>query len=58
MDVQAWLESAQEDATRREMPELIPLLAGLATSTQALRDADEALRLLVKPADTEGSQDQ
>jgi hypothetical protein len=40
------------------MPELIPLLAGLATSTQALRDADEALRLLVKPADAEGSQDQ
>src|SRR4030095_101456 len=35
-----WLENALRDADRRELPELRPLLEGLAKSTTALRAAD------------------
>jgi hypothetical protein len=35
-----WLASAIEDADRRGLPELKPLLEGLARSTAALREAD------------------
>jgi len=38
--VAAWLQSAVEDAERRGLPELKPLLEGLAESTIALRAAD------------------
>ncbi|HEY3384149.1 MAG TPA: hypothetical protein VGK32_20510 [Vicinamibacterales bacterium] len=38
--VDAWLRSAVEDAERRGLPELRPLLEGLARSTIALRSAD------------------
>jgi hypothetical protein len=42
MTVSAWLESACADAKRRGLPELEPLLEGLARAMQSLRDADEA----------------
>lgn len=35
-----WLAAAEADADRRGLPELKPLLQGLATSTAALRAAD------------------
>ena len=41
MTVDAWLAAAQEDARQRGLPELVPLLAGLATSMAALRHADD-----------------
>ncbi|MGE0042071.1 MAG: hypothetical protein AB7H88_04970 [Vicinamibacterales bacterium] len=40
MTVQEWLEMAQADAVRRGMPELAPILEGLAKATEALRAAD------------------
>ena len=40
MDINDWLEAAKADAVKRQMPELIPLLEGLAASTTALRKAD------------------
>jgi hypothetical protein len=42
-DVAAWLARATADADARGLPELRPLLEGLARSTTALRDADPAL---------------
>ena len=47
MDVAHWLKAACEDAERRGLPGLRPLLETLARSTAALRDADRAAR----PAD-------
>lgn len=38
--VTAWLKAAVEDADRRGLPELKPLLEALAQSTLALRAAD------------------
>jgi hypothetical protein len=35
-----WLAAAEADAERRGLPELKPLLQGLAASTTALRAAD------------------
>lgn len=35
-----WLAAAEADADRRGLPELKPLLRGLAQSTAALRAAD------------------
>jgi hypothetical protein len=40
MDIDSWLEAAIEDAERRGLPELKPLLEGLAQATRALRAAD------------------
>ena len=40
MTVADWLRSAIEDAERRGLPELKPLLEALAKSTVALREAD------------------
>jgi hypothetical protein len=39
-DVTRWLASACADADARGLPELKPLLEGLARATDALRDAD------------------
>ena len=36
-----WLAAAKEDAVKRRLPELVPLLEALAGSTAALRGADE-----------------
>jgi hypothetical protein len=38
--VTAWLARAVADAKARDLPQLEPLLEGLARSLQALRDAD------------------
>jgi hypothetical protein len=38
--VDAWLASALEDADRRGLPELRPLLEGLARTTASLRAAE------------------
>ncbi len=40
MSVERWLAAAEADAERRGMPELRPVLQGLAASTTALRAAD------------------
>ena len=45
MTLQEWLENALRDADQREVPELRPLLEGLAKSTAALRAADWNLDL-------------
>ena len=39
MSVDRWLAAAEADAERRGMPELKPLLQGLAASTRILRAA-------------------
>ena len=44
MDISDWLSAAKEDALRRGLPELGPLLEGLAVSTAALRNADASQR--------------
>jgi hypothetical protein len=42
--IAAWLAAAIDDAERRGLPELKPLLEGLAKSTAALRAADDEQR--------------
>jgi hypothetical protein len=39
MSLEDWLKMAVEDAERRGLPELKPLLEALAQSTKALRNA-------------------
>jgi hypothetical protein len=43
MTIEAWLKAACEDAERRGLPDLKPLLETLARSTAALRDADRSI---------------
>jgi len=38
--IDAWLQAALADAERRGLPDLKPLLEGLARSTVLLREAD------------------
>ena len=40
MTIDAWLRAAIDDAERRGLPELKPLLEALARATRALRAAD------------------
>ena len=40
MTIDAWLRAAIDEAERRGLPELKPLLEALARSTRALRAAD------------------
>jgi hypothetical protein len=40
MTIKTWLEIAAQDAERRNLPGLRPLLEALARSTSALRSAD------------------
>jgi hypothetical protein len=40
MTIDAWLRAAINDAERRGLPQLKPLLEALAQSTRALRAAD------------------
>ena len=42
---ETWLRAACEDAEKRGLPQLKPLLEGLARSTAALREADRAVRV-------------
>jgi hypothetical protein len=50
MDIDAWLMLASDDARRRGLEGLLPLLETLARSTRALRAADDAAR--TQPAPT------
>jgi len=43
MTIEAWLKAACEDAERRGLAELKPLLETLARSTAALREADRLI---------------
>jgi hypothetical protein len=43
MNVEDWLRAACEDAERRGLPELKPLLETLARSLAALREADRLI---------------
>ncbi len=45
MRIEDWLEAAVADAGKRGLPELKPLLEGLARATAGLRRADQAIRL-------------
>jgi hypothetical protein len=47
--VRTWLAAAIADAESRGLPELKPLLEALARSTEALRAADDRLRLRAEP---------
>jgi hypothetical protein len=40
MTIESWLQAAIADAEKRGLPELKPILEGLARSTRALRAAD------------------
>jgi len=40
MTIAEWLAAAKADAEKRGLPELIPLLEGLAQSTERLRAGD------------------
>jgi hypothetical protein len=40
MTIKAWLDTAIQDAEKRNLPGLRPLLEALARSTSALRTAD------------------
>lgn len=51
-DVAAWLARARADAEARGLAALVPLLEGLARSTDALRDAEIARSGAEIPADT------
>ncbi|MEN3337629.1 MAG: hypothetical protein V7647_1305 [Acidobacteriota bacterium] len=42
--MEAWLRAASDDADRRGLPQLKPLLETLARATSALREADRAAR--------------
>lgn len=50
-DVTRWLAGACADAEQRGLPELKPLLEGLARATDALRDADPGLTGAASNAD-------
>jgi len=50
MQIDVWLKAACDDAERRGLPELKPLLETLARSTAALREADRSVRAVL--ADT------
>ena len=40
MNIAEWLVAAKADAEARGLPELIPMLEGLAQATERLRNAD------------------
>jgi hypothetical protein len=40
MTIAEWLTAAKADAEQRGLPELIPMLEGLAQATERLRNAD------------------
>jgi hypothetical protein len=50
LTIESWLKAASEDAERRRLIELKPLLETLARSTAALRDADRLIdRVRLEP---------
>ena len=55
-DVARWLAGACADADQRGLPELTPLLEGLARAPDALRAADPALTGAATDPDDDGQQ--
>lgn len=53
--IDAWLRAACDDAERRGLPELKPLLETLARSTAGLREADAAIRAHAATLGTPGT---
>jgi hypothetical protein len=51
MTVQAWLENALQDAERRQLPALRPILEAFARSTAILRAADWNVTAPPRPAE-------
>jgi hypothetical protein len=50
MTIDEWLKAACEDADRRGLPKLKPLLESLARSTALLREADRIIdRMRLEP---------
>ena len=56
MTIDAWLDAAIADAERRGLPELKPLLEGLAQGTRSLRQADFLGSPLVEPSQPASSE--
>ncbi|HEX6972776.1 MAG TPA: hypothetical protein VF147_00160 [Vicinamibacterales bacterium] len=56
MTVDAWLKAAIDDAERRGLAELKPLLETLARSTRALREADATLAPAERRTGAQGAQ--
>ena len=57
MTIKVWLENAVQDAERRGLPALRPLLEALARATSALRTADwnaDATGELDEPKEPDG----
>ena len=54
MTIKTWLENAAQDAERRGLPALRPLLEALARSTSALRTADWNFDAAGEPVDPKG----
>ena len=52
MTIKSWLETAGQDAERRNLPGLRPLLEALARSTSALRSADWNFDATGEPLDS------
>jgi hypothetical protein len=55
MTIAEWLAAAKADARTRDLPELLPLLDGLAAATERLRAADwndEADQDVVDPTES------
>ncbi|HET7216497.1 MAG TPA: hypothetical protein VFJ02_00555 [Vicinamibacterales bacterium] len=52
--VEAWLSAAVQDAERRGLPDLKPLLEGLAKSLAGLRAADDEQRAASAPSRGDG----
>jgi len=50
MTIDDWLKFSQADAERRGLPELKPILEGLARATTALRAADFNVHAVPEPA--------
>ena len=60
MTVDAWLAMAVADVERRKLPELVPLLEGLAHATRTLRRAgfnDDPTGQSPEPWQTSGRRD-
>jgi hypothetical protein len=52
--LETWLEQALQDADRRQLPALRPLLEALSRSTSLLRDADWNVEATDHPVPSSG----
>jgi len=56
MNIAEWLVAAKADAEARGLPELIPMLDGLAQATERLRNADWNDNADQDPSDSSASE--